>query len=198
MCNLIWSILSNQHGTVTRMPGRPEIVSLMVCPKNQNVMCYYTLLCTRKQYSATSLHWALLKIKLNYQIHIKHCPVLRRWLQFPAGSWRLSGQGPEQESLYLQFSSFCITSWNIFTEGTWWGNSARGIWAVFLFCCWKTCIGRLLAKIWSKRDSGFLQLRLFGYQFNLPLASHVMAEQQNQKTFCAISWVIATIFSNFT
>lgn len=34
---------------------------------------------------------------------------------------------------------------------------------------------------------GFLQLRRSGYQFNLPLAIHVMAEQQNQKTFCAIS-----------
>lgn len=30
---------------------------------------------------------------------------------------------------------------------------------------------------------GFLQLRRSGYQFNLPLATHVMAEQQNQKLF---------------
>lgn len=83
------------HGTVTRMPERSEIVSLMLCQKKQSVMCCYTLLCTRKQYPATSLHLALLKIKLNYQIHIKHWPVLRRGLQFPAGSRRVSGQGPE-------------------------------------------------------------------------------------------------------
>lgn len=44
-----------------------------------------------------------------------------------------------------------------------------------------------LAKIWFRTDPGFLQLKGFGYQFNLPLGIHGMAEQQNQKTFCAIS-----------
>lgn len=81
---------------MTRMPERSEIVSLMLCQKKQNVMCYYMLHSTRKQYSATSLLLALLRIKLNHQIHIKNWPVLRRWLQFPAGSWRVSGQGAEQ------------------------------------------------------------------------------------------------------
>lgn len=136
-CNLTWSILSNQHETVTRMPERYAVVSLVLCQKKQNVMCYYTLLCTRQQYSATSLLLALLRIKLNYQIHIKHWPFLRRWLQFPAGSWRLSGQGPEQQSLYLQFSSFCITLWNIFTEGYMGGK----------WCSWNmSCIVILLLK----------------------------------------------------
>ena len=61
------------------------------------------------------LHLALLKIKFNCQIYIEHWPVLRRWLQFPAGSWRVSASGQTSgqcnhsinSQLYLNNSKNC-------------------------------------------------------------------------------------------
>lgn len=93
---------------------------------------------------------SFIKIKLNYQIHIKHWPVLRRWLQFPAGSWRVSGQGPEQEPLYLQFSSFGTTSWNNFTEITW-GEIVLMEYELHCYSAVEKCA---LADSWLKFGSG--------------------------------------------
>lgn len=100
------------------------------------------------------LHLAFLKIKFNCQIYIEHWPVLRRWLQFPAGSWRVSCQEPEQETLYVQFSSFCSTSWNIFTEGYMVGEMVLMEYELY---CYSAVEKRALTDSWLKFGSGQTQ-----------------------------------------
>ena len=67
----------NKHEIAMRMSECCQLSGCFteVMPENAKhgrAVCYHTQVCTRTKYTAASLHLALLRTILNYQIHIKH------------------------------------------------------------------------------------------------------------------------------
>lgn len=135
----------NKHEIAMRMSERCQLWGCFteVMPKHSRAVCYHTRVCTRTKYTAASLHLALLRTVLNYQIHIK-------LLHFQGAAFtflRIAAECPvkDQNNRPCSYTPLAI-SWNGFTEeytGKKEKKRFHGIWAVLLFCCGKTCPGRL-------------------------------------------------------
>lgn len=116
--------------------------------KHRRVMCYYTLVCTRKQCTASSLHLALMRIKLT----IKFTSSTSLLEKVASVSCRQLKSIRSRTRTTITLSTVLFLLYN-FWECFHWGAHGKKIgvhriWAVLLFCCWKTCTGRLLAGTW--------------------------------------------------
>lgn len=105
----------NKHEIAMRMSERCQLWGCFteVMPKHSRAVCYHTRVCTRTKYTAASLHLALLRTVLNYQIHIK-------LLHFQGAAFtflRIAAEYPvkDQNNRQCSYTPLAI-SWNGFTE----------------------------------------------------------------------------------
>lgn len=107
--------------------------------KHGRAMCYYTLVCTKKQYTATPLCLAILWIKLCYRFTSNTSP----FEKVVSVSCRQLKSSRSRIRTTITVSTVLFILYNIL-ECFHWGAHGKKIgvhrlWAVLLFCCWKTC-----------------------------------------------------------
>lgn len=164
--------------------------------KHRRVMCYYTLVCTRRQYTASSLHLALRRIKLS----IKFTSSTSLLEKVASVSCRQLKSIRSRTRTTITLSTVLFLLYN-FWECFHWGahgkknRSSQNMSCIVILLLknvhWQT-LGWNLVRI----ALGFLQLEGFVCQLNFPLAINVMSEQPKQKILCTTFCVITTKSSN--
>lgn len=158
----------NKHEIAMRMSECCQLSGCFteVMPENAKhgrAVCYHTQVCTRTKYTAASLHLALLRTILNYQIHIKHLHFQGAAFTFlhTAAEYLVKDQNNKQCSYtplaFVQFPGM-VSLRSTQKKKKW---ISQNMSCVVILLWKKHALAGL--EVWFRITSGFLQLKGFVY-----------------------------------